>query len=114
MSEAKILILSHNTQENIISVLNKGSVITWVKRYDNIGKSIDICDNNASMADTTQGGIWGNFSDISNFQPNQVAIDLKTLVKIKDVSVYLTGVSMPGVTDDGVGFPQNFGIWWRS
>jgi hypothetical protein len=114
MSEAKILILSHNTQENIISVLNKGSVITWVKRYDNIGKSIDICDNNANMADTDQGGIWGDFSHIDNFQPSQLALDLKTLVKNRNVTVTLNGISMPGATGDGTGFPQNFGTWWRS
>ena len=69
---------------------------------------------NANMADTDQGGIWGDFSHIDNFQPSQVAIDLKTLVKVRNVTVTLNGVSMPSATNDGIGFPQNFGTWWRS
>ena len=97
-----------HTRENIISVLNKGAQVTWTNE-----KQIYLL-NHASMADTTQGGIWGNFSNIENFQPSQVAIDLKTLVKVKNVTVTLNGISMPGATGDGTGFPQNFGTWWRS
>jgi hypothetical protein len=107
-SEYTVYTGTPHTQENIISVLNKAAKVTWVN-YKNIYLSFP----NASMADTTQGGIWGNFSDISNFQPNQVAIDLKNLVKVKNVIVTLNGVSMPSTTNDGIGFPENFGAWWN-
>jgi len=97
-----------HTKENIISVLNKGAQVTW------IGEKTIYLPAHANMADTNQGGIWGDFSDINNFQPSQLAIDLKNLVKVKNVTVTLNGVSMPGATGDGTGFPQNFGTWWRS
>jgi len=97
-----------HTQENIISVLNKGAQTTWTNE-----KIIYLLDH-SSMADTNQGGIWGDFSNINNFQPSQLAIDLKTLVKNRNVTVTLNGISMPNITGDGTGFPQNFGTWWRS
>lgn len=71
MSEAKILILSHNNSP------------------------VSLCFN---------------FSDSVNI----ILEDLKNLVKVKNVTVTLNGVSMPGATGDGTGFPQNFGTWWRS
>ena len=97
-----------HTRENVISVLNKGAQVTWTS-----DKLIYLFAH-ANMADTNQGGIWGDFSDIENFQPSQTALDLKTLVKVRNVTVTLNGVSMPGATGDGTGFPQNFGTWWRS
>jgi len=98
-----------HTQENIISVLDKAVKVTWV-----VSKYMHLPSPNANMADTDQGGIWGDFSNINNFQPSQTAIDLKTLVKTKNVIVILNGISMPDESGDGTGFPQNFGIWWRS
>ena len=97
-----------HTRENVISVLNKGAQVTWTS-----DKLIYLFAH-ANMADTNQGGIWGDFSDIENFQPSQTALDLKTLVKVRNVTVILNEVSMPGATGDGTGFPQNFGTWWRS
>jgi len=99
---------SLHTRENIISVLNKGAQVTWTNE-----KQISLYAH-ASMADTEQGGIWGDFSDIDNFQPSQLALDLKTLVKDKGVTVSLKDIVIPGELDDDEGFPVNFGAWWRS
>ena len=64
----------------------------------------------ASMADTNIPGRW--FSEAG--QPTEVAVALKTLVKEKGVVVSLKGLTMPGESGDGVGFPTGFGDWWRS
>jgi len=64
----------------------------------------------ASMADEAIPGRW--FSSAG--EPTEVAQALKTLVKEKNVSVVLKGLTMPGESGDGVGFPTGFGDWWRS
>jgi len=62
-----------------------------------------------SMADTAIPGRW--FSAAG--EPTEVAVALKTLVKDKSVVVSLKGLTMPGTSGDGVGFPAGFGDWWR-
>lgn len=62
-----------------------------------------------SMADTTIPGRWFSEAGV----PTEVAVALKTLVKEKSVVVSLKGLTMPGESGDGVGFPVGFGDWWR-
>jgi hypothetical protein len=63
------------------------------------------------MANTTQGGLWGDFS--GGDSPSATATALKTLVKTLSVTVSLNGVTQPGASGDGTGFPAGFGDWWR-
>ena len=64
----------------------------------------------ASMADTTIPGRWFD----EDGDPTEVALALKKLVKEKNVTVALKGLTMPDdVSGDGVGFPVGFGDWWR-
>jgi peptidoglycan/xylan/chitin deacetylase (PgdA/CDA1 family) len=65
-----------------------------------------------SLADTSQGGIWGNFSGAAT--PSALATALKTLIKTKLVTMTLVGIAIPGASGDGTGFPAGFGNWWRS
>ena len=67
---------------------------------------------NDSMADTTQGGIWGDFSGTP--APSTLATAYKTLIKTKSVTVTLNGITVPGGSGDGTGFPAGFGDWYRS
>lgn len=67
---------------------------------------------NASMADTTQGGIWGNFDGETT--PSALATAYKNLIKVKGNTVTLNGIVVPGVSGDGTGFPAGFGNWYRS
>ena len=81
---------------------------TWAgDRVFNLASSATAME---SMADTNIPGRW--FSKAG--QPTEVAVALKTLVKEKSVVVTLKGLTMPGVSDDGDGFPVGFGYWWRS
>ncbi len=80
---------------------------TWTS-----SKVFSLDGEHASMADTTQGGRWGTFDGEQT--PSAVATALKTLVKTRLVIVSLNGVTMPGETGDGTGFPVGFGDWWRS
>ena len=67
--------------------------------------------NTVSMADTTQGGIWGDFT--SEFPaPSELAIALKTLYS-KVGTISLKGIVIPK-SGDGTGFPAGFGDWFRS
>lgn len=68
--------------------------------------------NNASLADTNQGGIWGDFSGTA--APSLLAIALKSIVKTKSVTFTATGMAIPGASGDGTGFPAGFGDWWRA
>ena len=67
---------------------------------------------NASMADTTQGGIWGDFSGVA--APSDLAIALKNIDITKSGTVNLQGIVAPAATGDGTGFPAGFGDWYRS
>ena len=62
-----------------------------------------------SMADTNIPGRWFD----ENGDPTEVAVALKSLVKEKSVVVSLKGLTMPGESGDGDGFPTGFGDWWR-
>ena len=57
---------------------------------------------------------WGEMVGDS-FVPSDLAIALKTVVKEKGAAINLTaaGLTMPDETDDGDGFPEGFGDWWR-
>lgn len=68
--------------------------------------------NNDSMADTTQGGIWGDFDGETT--PSTLATALKTLAVTRSCTVALYGITLPGGTGDGTGFPAGFGDWYRS
>lgn len=67
---------------------------------------------NETMADTNQGGLWGDFSGAA--APSDVAIALKSLVVTKGVDVQLRDIVLPGGSGDGTGFPAGFGDWYRA
>jgi hypothetical protein len=90
---------------NLISDLN-GSV------WGGSGRQLYVSGNNSSMANTTQGGIWGDFEGEAT--PSALAIAYKSLIKTKSVTVTLTGIAVPGASGDGTGFPAGFGDWYRS
>jgi len=67
----------------------------------------------ASLIDTNQGGIWGDFTNTP--APTALATALKNLnTKINSASILLQDAVVPGITGDGTGFPAGFGNWWRS
>lgn len=68
--------------------------------------------NHNSMANTTQGGIWGDFSGEAS--PSALAVAYKTLRRTLTVTVTLNGITAPDVTGDGTGFPAGFGDWYRA
>jgi len=75
------------------------------------GRYITMESQNASMADTNQGGIWGDFSGTA--APSNVAIAYKSLIKTKSVTITMQGIATPGGSGDGTGFPAGFGDWYR-
>lgn len=75
-------------------------------------KAIMFVGANASMADTNQGGIWGDFDGETS--PSALAIAYKNLIRVKSNTVTLNGITVPGVSGDGTGFPSGFGDWYRS
>lgn len=83
-----------------------------VPAWGGAGRVLTLGANNASLADTNQGGIWGDFSGTA--APSALAIALKSLVKVKSVTFTATGITIPGGSGDGAGFPANFGDWWRA
>lgn len=69
----------------------------------------------SSMADTNQGGIWGDFSGVPS--PSSLATAFKTLWKTKlahTSNKAIKGITAPGASGDGTGFPAGFGDWYRS
>jgi hypothetical protein len=92
---------------DISQALIDNSETTWIS-----SKLFNLTGQHSSMADTIQGGIWGNFS--AEDSPSAVATALKTLVKTLLVTVLLNGVTQPGDSGDGTGFPAGFGNWWRA
>lgn len=98
--------LSVSEQANLIIDISKAA---WSRGRDT--SWFDFAGTCASMADTTQGGIWGDFSGAPS--PSPLAVALKTL-NSKVYWIGLKGIELPGVTGDGVGFPAGFGNWWRS
>jgi hypothetical protein len=87
-------------------LIDLSDVISWTAN-----KKIDLAGNNSLMADTSQSGIWGSYD--SGNSPSTLATALKTLVKTKGVTVILNGITIPGDSGDGTGFPAGFGDWWR-
>lgn len=77
-----------------------------------VGKLIWFPNPNASMADTTQGGIWGDFDGETS--PSDLAVAYKSLNVTKTNDLRLNGITEPGVSGDGTGFPAGFGDWYRS
>jgi hypothetical protein len=75
-------------------------------------KAIMFIGANASMADTNQGGIWGDFDGETT--PSALATAYKNLIRVKGNTVTLNGITVPGVSGDGAGFPAGFGDWYRS
>lgn len=90
----------------ISNILSDGSDATWGS-----SPTIYLSAGHSSMADATQGGIWGDFSGTA--APSQLAIDAKDLVVTKGVDVTLADIDWPEATGDGTGFPTGFGDWWR-
>jgi hypothetical protein len=68
--------------------------------------------NNDTMADTTQGGIWGDFDGETT--PSDLAVAYKSLVRTKSNTITLRGITAPGGSGDGTGLPAGFGDWYRS
>jgi len=96
----------------ISTAVNEASATTWASPF------MFDCSHaqHASMADTNQGGIWGDFS--GEAAPSTLATNFKTLVKTRSCvgvtsGVLLRGTVTPGETGDGTGFPAGFGDWWR-
>jgi hypothetical protein len=75
-------------------------------------KAITLSGQNLSMADTTQGGIWGDFDGETS--PSALATAYKNLIRVKGNTISLVGIAVPGVSGDGTGFPAGFGDWYRS
>ena len=75
-------------------------------------KTIALQGANASMADTNQGGIWGDFSGVP--APTALATAYKNMIRVKLNTLTLNGITVPGVSGDGSGFPAGFGNWYRS
>ena len=101
--------LSVQEQSDLIIDMSKSA---WNRGRDNSYFYIR-GTNTVSMADTTQGGIWGDFSGVP--APTALATALKNLnTKINSASILLKDAVVPGITGDGTGFPAGFGNWWRS
>lgn len=92
---------------DITAAINEAAATTWA------GERLFAFGNvyQASMANTTQGGIWGDFS--GEAAPSALAVNLKTLVQTRTVTVSLNGITIPLAEGDGAGFPAGFGNWWR-
>ena len=96
--------------------LSKEEVANMLIDMDNsiagpIGKSIYIRGMEL-LADTTQGGAWGDFDGETS--PSALAVAYKSLIKTKGCTLTYLGVTAPGVSGDGTGFPAGFGDWYRS
>lgn len=76
------------------------------------GRTFTLQGSNVSMADTNQGGIWGDFDGETS--PSALATAYKNLRRVKTCTINLNGVASPGATGDGTGFPAGFGDWYRS
>jgi peptidoglycan/xylan/chitin deacetylase (PgdA/CDA1 family) len=92
---------------DITQAIIDASATTWTS-----SKLLRINTNQPSMADTNQGGVWGDFSGVAS--PSALAIAYKNLMVTKGVVVTLTGIAAPGGSGDGTGFPAGFGNWYRS
>lgn len=88
---------------NILTDINSSAVSSC---------TIELKGSNASMADTAQGGIWGDFDGETT--PSALAIVYKNLIRIKTNTLNLNGIIKPAATGDGTGFPSGFGNWYRS
>lgn len=75
-------------------------------------KPINILGANASMADYNQGGIWGDFSGTAT--PSALATAYKALIRTRGNVLTVNGITAPGASGDGTGFPAGFGNWYRS
>lgn len=97
-----------------LSISELTLLISDVSSTKVVGRAISIIltGSNALMADTTQGGIWGDFDGETS--PSDLAIAYKNLVKTDLCTVALKGIAAPGVSGDGTGFPAGFGDWYRS
>lgn len=97
-----------------LSIIEITNLLVDLSVIDNwtANKDIYLLGSNPNMSDTSQGGIWGSYD--SGYNPSDLAIALKILVKIKDVDVSLNNITFPDEFGDGSGFPINFGDWWRS
>ena len=93
---------------DISQCIKDASKTTWIEGAG----GITLTENHASMADTDQGGIWGDFS--ATHVPTALAVGAKKLVSEHGVSVNINGIVWPGEADDGTGLPAGFGDWWRA
>jgi len=96
------------SREEMIDLLIDFSSAAW--SYGRDYCSCYIRGECASLADTSQGGIWGDYSGTP--APSALAIALKDLNVKAELTIQ--GITIPGATGDGVGFPSGFGNWWRS
>ncbi len=92
---------------NISQAIIDASAATWAGTVFNLADA-----DHSSMADTNQGGIWGDFDGETS--PSALATAYKTLMRTKSVVVQLVGIVAPGGSGDGTGFPAGFGDWYRS
>jgi len=92
---------------NLLIDIDTSTTSAWIG-----SKTLNFGVYNASMADTSDPGIWGTYSGVDT--PSDLAIAYKSLSKTKTVTVTLTGIVKPAATGDGTGFPAGFGDWYRS
>jgi len=93
---------------NITNLIIDLNAATW----GGASRVLSLSGSNASMANTTQGGIWGDFSGTP--APSALATAYKNLIRVQSVTVTLNGITVPGGSGDGTGFPAGFGDWYRS
>jgi hypothetical protein len=96
------------SQSEMIDLIVDISAATW----GGSSRIFKMSSPHADMSDTNQGGIWGDFSGTDD--PSDLATAYKTLIKTKSVSVTLNGITVPGTSGDGTGFPAGFGDWYRT
>jgi hypothetical protein len=96
------------SQSEIINLIIDLAGVVW----GGTSRAFTVTGGHASLADTTQGGLWGTFDGETS--PSATATAFKTLVKTRTVTTSLNGISNPGTTGDGTGFPAGFGNWWRA
>lgn len=106
-SNATVQILNSLTQTIISNMLIDMAVAGPTSKGINFNNA-----TNASMADTAQGGIWGDFDGETS--PSALATAYKNLIQVRSNTVTLNGITVPGISGDGVGFPAGFGDWYRS
>lgn len=97
-----------------LSVAEESLLLQEINSTKTAGRTIyiDLRVGNATMEDTIQGGIWGDFDGETT--PTELAIAYKNLIRVEGCTILANGITTPGGSGDGTGFPAGFGDWYRS